>query len=65
MTKLSQDFADASSRLEVIKARLRDAMDQLAPRGYQDENGFHLGVKRAEKQSTRPRFENSRRLQGK
>jgi hypothetical protein len=48
MTKLSQDFADVSSRLEVIKARLRDAMDQLAPRGYQDEKGFHLGVKSAE-----------------
>ena len=65
MIKLSQDFADVASPLEVIKARLREAMDQLAPRGYQDEKGFHLGVKSSEKQNTRPRFNNSRFLNGK
>jgi hypothetical protein len=32
-----------------IIAKLREAMDKQVPMGYQDENGFHLGVEPAAK----------------
>jgi len=32
-----------------IIAKLREAMDKKVPIGYQDENGFHLGVEPAAK----------------
>jgi len=32
-----------------LMAKLHSMLDAAAPVGYQDENGFHLGVQRAEK----------------
>jgi len=32
-----------------IIGRLRDALKNVVPVGYQDESGFHFGVKSAEK----------------
>jgi hypothetical protein len=37
-----------------LLAKLRNAVKTSVPVGYQDENGFHLGVKREEKQTQWP-----------
>jgi hypothetical protein len=33
--------------VSAISAKLHAAMDNLVPVGYQDESGFHTGVKRS------------------
>jgi hypothetical protein len=40
--------------LSGIVAKLRNAIKMNIPVGYQDENGFHTGVKRAEKEDKWP-----------
>jgi hypothetical protein len=37
-----------------LMAKLRNAIKMHVPEGYQDENGFHFGVKRAEKETQWP-----------
>jgi len=40
--------------LQGLLAKLRNAIKTSVPVGYQDENGFHYGVKREEKQTQWP-----------
>jgi hypothetical protein len=40
--------------LQGLLAKLRNAIKTSVPVGYQDENGFHFGVKREEKQTQWP-----------
>jgi hypothetical protein len=37
-----------------LMAKLRNAVKVNIPVGYQDENGFHMGVKRADKETKWP-----------
>jgi len=40
--------------LEGILEKLQNALKASIPEGYQDESGFHLGVKRAEREANWP-----------
>jgi hypothetical protein len=50
------DSVASDSRLHEIIAKLRKATRIEIPIGYQDETGFHLGVKPAGKEITWPPF---------
>ncbi|MDE3067236.1 MAG: hypothetical protein KGJ60_06740 [Verrucomicrobiota bacterium] len=39
-----------------VMGRLRNALKNQIPEGYQDETGFHFGVKHAEEQPSWPSF---------
>jgi hypothetical protein len=42
--------------LAAIVAKLRDAFNLAVPTGYQDQTGFHTGVKPPKKQESWPPF---------
>jgi len=40
-----------------MAAKFRALMDKVAPVGYQDEAGFHMGVERSRKEENWPRVD--------
>jgi hypothetical protein len=54
MHKTSVHVSPVEMMFAAIIAKLRSAFASLAPVGYQDENGFHLGEQPADEKETWP-----------